>query len=440
MKKDRVRKLALRLLRAWESEDKYVNLLLDSPMTAELTGEERRFLTALLYGTVERLITLDFWIERLTGKTADRLAPGTRALLRLGLYQLRFMDSVPDFAAVHETVALAAHEGERRFVNGVLRAAQREPARLAFPAKEEDPVYALSIAHSFPREIVSLFLAQYGEEMTARLLSAFNETAPLTLRVNTKKISRDALLARLSEAGYAAEPTAYSVVGIRLSDAADPKALPGFAEGLFYIQDEASQIAVAALGAKDASLSVDTCAAPGGKSFGIAMDMEGGRVVALDLHASKLSLITGGAARLGLSDKIAVTEHNGEEPLPSLIGCADAVLCDAPCSGLGVLGKKADLRHRGGERLSELPPLQKRILSSAAAYVKEGGALLYSTCTLHGAENEGVARAFLETHPDFSAEDFSVGDLTSKDGMLTLLPPIHKTDGFFIAKFRKNRK
>ena len=439
MAKDRVRGLAFRLLRAWEREDKYINLLLDSPMAAELTGEERRFLTALLYGTVERLLTLDFWILRLTGKTPDRLAPGTRALLRLGLYQLRFMDSVPDFAAIHETVALSAHEGERRFVNGVLRAAQRDPARLAFPAMEEDPVYALSITYSFPRTILELLLAQYGQEMTERLLAAFNETAPLTLRVNTKKIDRQSLLARLCEAGHRAEPTAFSPVGVRLLDTVDPTCLVGFDEGLFYIQDEASQIAVAALGAENASLAVDTCAAPGGKSFGMAIDMQAGKVISLDLHASKLSLIASGAARLGLSDKITVGEHNGEVSLSSLVGRADAVLCDAPCSGLGVLGKKADLRYRAGDRLAELPPLQERILSSATAYVKEGGVLLYSTCTLHTAENEDVCRAFLQTHPDFSAEEFSVGTLTSRDGMLTLLPPLHGTDGFFMAKFRKKQ-
>ena len=392
------------------------------------------------YGTVERLLTLDFWIARLTGKAADRLAPGTRALLRLGLYQLRFMDSVPDFAAIHETVALAAHEGERRFVNGVLRAAQREPARLTLPPVEEDPTYALSVMYSFPTEIVALFLAQYGQKMTERLLAAFNETAPLTLRVNTKKTDREALLASLRKTGCRAEPTAFSPVGIRLFDTVDPTCLFGFADGLFYIQDEASQIAVAALGAEDAALAVDTCAAPGGKSFGMAVDMEGGEVISLDLHASKLSLIASGAERLGLSDKITAREHDGTSPLASLLARADAVLCDAPCSGLGVLGKKADLRYRGGGRLSELPPLQKEILSSAAAYVKEGGALLYSTCTLHTAENEEVVRAFLAAHPDFSFEDFSVGSLSSHEGMLTLLPPIHGTDGFFVAKFRKNRK
>ncbi len=431
------RRAALRLLCDWEGRDKYVNLLLESQAASAFSGDDRRFLTALLYGTVERLLTLDFWIERLTGKPASRLAPGTRALLRLGLYQLRFMESVPDFAAINETVSLAAHRGERSFVNGVLRAAARSPERLAFPEREKDPVAYLSVAYSFPRALVEHFFATYGEELTERLLAAYNESEALTLRVNTKKTDRATLLATLTAAGHEAAPTAYSPVGIRLPRGADPTALPGFRDGLFYVQDEASQIAVLALGVGDALLSVDTCAAPGGKSFGLAMEMKDGRLVSMDLHASKLSLITSGAARLGLS-AIEVREHNGEEPMPDLCGKADAVLCDAPCSGLGVLGKKADLRYRAAARLGELPPLQKKILTAASCYVKGGGVLVYSTCTLDPRENEGVSDAFLRENPDFAPVDFSIGALASENGRLTLLPPLHGTDGFYIAKFRKN--
>ncbi len=438
MEKKNPRRAALRLLRTWEEEDKYVNLLLDSPAAAGFSGDDRRFLTALLYGTVERLLTLDYWIAALTGKPADRLAPGTRALLRLGLYQLRFMEGVPDFAAINETVSLAAHRGERAFVNGVLRAATRSPERLAFPKREVDPAAYLSVAYSFPRGLVLHFLEAYGEALTEELLAAYNAGEALTLRVNTKKTDRPSLLAALVAAGYEAAPTLYSPVGIRLARGADPTALPGFDEGRFFVQDEASQIATLALGAADATLSVDICAAPGGKSFGIAMDMKAGRILSFDLHASKLSLISAGAARLGLSS-IEVRAHNGEEPIAALCGMADAVLCDAPCSGLGVLGKKADLRYRAARRLGELPPLQERILTAAATYVKPGGVLVYSTCTLDARENDGVRAAFLEKHPDFSPEDFAVGDLSSTEGALTLLPPLHGTDGFYIAKFRKNR-
>lgn len=432
-----VRRLALSLLAEWESSDKYANLLLDSPRVRDLTGQDRHFLTALLYGTVERLCTLDGMIARLTHKSADKLAPNTRRLLRLGLYQLFYMDGVSDHAAVNETVSLASNRGERSFVNAVIRAATRTEDITVPPAREKGMAAHLSFAYGFPVPLVLHFLSEYGEEECEELLSAFNKTAPLTLRVNTEKTDREALLSALAEEGIAASPTTYSPYGIRLAASADPTALYGFDEGVFFVQDEASQIATAAAGITRGARVIDTCAAPGGKSFGAAMAAgKDGRVLSLDLHESKLSLIMSSAARLGLAN-IKVGAHDGRTPDPALLGSADVVLCDAPCSGLGVLGKKADLRHRAAQRSAQLPPLQKEILSAAATYVKAGGVLLYTTCTLSSAENEGVARAFLKENPAFVLEDFTVGALSSRGGMLTLLPHVHGTDGFFIAKFRK---
>ncbi len=434
MAEQNARKIALHLLTEWETGDRFINLVLEDKVVAALPQEDKRFLTALLYGTVERLISLDYVISCLAHRPAKDMAPHTRRLLRLGLYQLLYMDGVPSFAAVNETVALAGSKGERGFVNAILRAALRDPHAYALPDREKDEETYLSYAYGFPRSIVRLFCRQYGGEMCEAMLARFNETQPLTLRVNTQKTDRTAYLRLLREAGYEAEETPYAPAGIRLGSSANPADLPGFNEGLFYVQDEASQIAVAALDARGATLTVDTCACPGGKSFGAAMDMGGeGKVFSLDLHESKLPLITSGAARLGLSN-IRAAVHNGEEPDPALYHRADRVLCDAPCSGLGVLGKKADLRHRAGDR-EALPPLQRRILTAAATYVKPGGVLVYSTCTLNHAENEQVCCAFLAENPNFRAEPFSVGDLAAPDGMLTLLPPIHKTDGFFVAKF-----
>ena len=287
------------------------------------------------------------------------------------------------------------------------------------------------------RRRAATLCAAYGEEMSERILACFNETQPLTLRVNTCRTDRAALLSLLHEAGYEAEETVYSPVGIRMQASADPTALPGFAEGLFFVQDEASQLAVAALGAMTGATVIDTCACPGGKSFGAAMDMHNtGRLLSFDLHASKLPLIESGAARLGLTC-IAAEEHDGEIAKTELYGKADYVICDAPCSGLGVLGKKADLRYRGAARLDLLPPLQDRILAAAATYVRPGGVLVYSTCTLNRAENEDVRERFLSTHPDFTAEPFAVSALSAPEGYCRLLPPVHHTDGFFIAKFKR---
>lgn len=432
-----VRRVALSLLAEWESGDKYVNLLLDSPRARDLSGQDRHFLTALLYGTVERLVTLDYVIKRLTGKPADKLAPNTRRLLRLGLYQLLYMQGVPAHAAINETVSLASNRGERGFVNAVLRAATRTPDLLTPPARESDLAAHLSVAYGFPQTLVGHFLSQYGEGECEALLAAFNRLSPLTLRVNVAKTDRAALIAALAARGIAADPTTYSSVGIRLCESTDPTGLFGFEEGLFFVQDEASQIATLAAAIPRGARVIDTCAAPGGKSFGAAIAAgEEGSVLALDLHESKLSLIRSSAARLGLAN-ITARAHDGRTPDPALKETADVVLCDAPCSGLGVLGKKADLRHRAAARTDVLPALQLEILSAAAQYVKKGGTLLYTTCTLSFAENEGVARAFAEKNPAFCPTDFAVGALSSEGGMLTLLPSRHDCDGFFIAKFTR---
>lgn len=437
MAEQNVRKIALRLLRRYEAEEQFVNLILADEAVRALSTEGRRFLTALLYGTVERLVTLDHVIASLAARGTDAMAPHTKNALRLGLYQLLYMDGVPDHAAVNETVALAGSRGERGFLNAMMRAAIRSPEKYAPPAREADPVRYLSLTYSFSEAVVRHFLSYLDVKETEALLSAFNETKPLTLRVNTEKTDRATLLAALRAAGYEATETPYAPCGIRLSASADPTVLPGFAEGLFYVQDEASQIAVAALDAQGAALAVDTCACPGGKTFGIALDMKNcGSVEAFDLHESKMSLIREGARRLGLSS-VRASVHDGTLPLASLAGRADRVLCDAPCSGLGVLGKKADLRHRAACRTEELPPLQEKILAAAATYVRPGGTLMYSTCTLNPKENEGVARAFLAAHPDFCAVSFSVGELHAADGMLTLYPHVHGTDGFFVAKFER---
>lgn len=436
MRSASVRRLALSLLLSQEEDDRYLNLMLSAPAVLRLAPDDRHFLTALLYGTVERRLTLDYFIGKFSDRRAADLSPHTRMALRLGLYQLLFMQGVPAYAAINETVALGTSRGEKSLLNAVLRRAQKDGAP-ALPPREKSPARYLSLAYSFPVPLVRAFLAQYGEEMTEDILRAYNLPPALTLRVHTARISREAFLDRLRDAGYAARPTPFSPHGVRLDASADPTALPGFAEGDFFVQDEASQIAVAALDAHDAALTVDTCACPGGKTFGAAMDAAGqGRVIAMDLHESKLPLVREGAARLGL-DNVEARVHNGEEPLPELIGRADRVLCDAPCSGWGVLGKKPDMRYRAATR-SDLPALQGKLLSAASAYVRPGGLLVYATCTLNEAENGGVCSEFQKNHPEFVPSDFRCGGIRSYGGRLHLLPPIHHTDGFFIARFRRS--
>lgn len=429
-----IRRIALKLLEGWERDGTYLNLALNSPAVAPLDRAERAQLTALLYGTVERKLTLDYLISSVARRS--ELAPHTRNALRLGLYQLYFMDRVPNFAVVNETVSLGLSQGERGFINGVLRASLRaypDAAHLPYPPREKSLARHLSVAHSVPLPIVRHFLALLGEEEGERLLASLNRTAPTTLAVNTLKISRDAFLAMLREAGLEAEKTSRSPVGIRLLSAIPIPRIPGFDEGLFFVEDEASQLVAEALDAREGELLIDTCACPGGKSFSAAIRMrDTGRILSFDIHESKLPLISDGAARLGLGS-IEVGERDATDPDQSLFGVADRVLCDAPCSGLGVLSKKPDLRYLPLQRLSELPPLQLKILRSVSQYVRPGGRILYSTCTLNRDENEGVFLKFLEENPEFRPLDFTVSDLSSSDGMLTLYPHIHRTDGFFMA-------
>jgi 16S rRNA (cytosine967-C5)-methyltransferase len=234
-----------------------------------------------------------------------------------------------------------------------------------------------------------------------------------------------------------AEPTLDNGLSLRLRGSVNPERLAGFSEGKFFVQDTASATAVRALDPKSGDRVIDVCACPGGKSFAAASLMGGkGEIFAFDLHESKLSLISEGAARLGFSN-IKIAERDATAPDESLFATADKVICDAPCSGLGVLSKKPDLRYKEEESIRDLPALQLKILTESAKYLKRGGELIYSTCTLNPAENEDVVSEFLRENSDFKAVDFEVGTLSSKDGMLTLIPHIHKTDGFFMAKLKK---
>ena len=432
---DTARRGALSLLLRLEAEGGYANLIADEGRLTAMEARERALLIALFYGTVERTLTLDYHIGTLAGRSAASLDPHTRALLRMGLYQLLYMD-IPPHAAVGETVALGRHTGERALINGVLRAAIRR-GELLPPPRERDLVRHLSVAHSIPAPTVRYFIGRLGEAEAEALLSAFNTRPPLFLRVNTIKTTRDAFLARLTDAAIDAIPDPLSPFGVRVLGTAAIDAIPGYAEGEFFVQDAASQLTSAVLAPCEGDTVLDLCACPGGKSFGAAIAMNGtGRVIARDIHESKLSLIRSGALRLGLSS-VSAEVRDATLADPDLVGRVDRVICDVPCSGLGVIAKKPDLRYRGLSSVAELSALSQKILEAAAPTLRRGGVMVFSTCTLTHEENEGAVAAFLATHPEFAAEDFTVGTLSSKDGMLTLWPHRHGTDGFFMAKLRR---
>ena len=427
-----IRKIALDMLLDYEIHGKYVNLSLSSHSADGLSASERGQLTALLYTTVEHKLTYDYYIASLSGRSLSDVDIYTQNLLRLGLSQIFEMKSIPDFAATNETVKLARNKGEASFVNGILRAAVRNKDNMPIPSKEKNFKRYLSVKYSFPLWMVKHFSSMFGEDGCEALLKFYNNEKYTDITANLTKTDINTLRAELS-----AEATVDNRLSLRLSGSVNPEHLHGFEDGKFFVQDTASATAISALDPSAGDRIIDVCACPGGKSFAAASLMGGvGEIFAFDLHESKLSLISEGALRLGFSN-IKIAERDATTPDESLFGTADKVICDAPCSGLGVLAKKPDIRYKDENSVRELPSLQLKILTESAKYLKSGGELLYSTCTLNPAENEDVVSEFLRENPEFSAIEFNVGALSSKNGMLTLVPHIHKTDGFFMAKLKK---
>ena len=430
-----VRELALATLDRVMRDKSYSNIAVDTVIRREnLSGKDRSLFCVLVYGVIERRLTLDYLIDALSDLPAEKIEPTTRNLLRLGLYQLRFLDRVPDHAAVSETVNLAPRR-TRGFINAILRSYLRQRDTLTLPKKEDGVIRYLSILYSYPEEFCEKLVSEFGEDTAEEILVAFENPPSLTLRANTLKISRESLLAFLAEKGFEVAPTENAPHGIRVKNAS--LAELGLEEGLFFVQDEASQIASAALDAKKGDTVYDICACPGSKSFGAALAMENeGSITSFDLHENKLSLVEKTAKRLGITI-LTTAARDGRDLDETLLESADRIICDVPCSGFGVVAKKPEIRYKDLASCEALPRIQYDILNTACRYVKKGGTLVYSTCTIFSEENTNNVQRFLSEHPAFSLTPFKVGNLSVPDGQITLLPSTHGTDGFFIAKFTR---
>ncbi len=422
------RQAALKALLRAEHDGAYITLAAPAEALACADERDRRLAVALAYGTVERSVTIDYAAGRLLRKSIRDLAPHTRALLRLALYQLMYMTRLPAYAVVSETVSMGKHAGERGLLNAVLRRAAADiPALLQPPPRERDELRHLSVRYAMPLPLVRLYVKELGVDRAEHILAAFLQEPALTLRINPLRTSREALAAALTAAGYAPVLSPLAPDAVLLRGSCVPEALPGFAEGCFFVQDISSQLAVRALAPRPDMRVLDVCACPGGKTFSALCLAEGrGEFYACDVHESKLSLLTDTAKRLGLKPTL-VAARDATQAVPAEWGRFDAVICDVPCSGLGVVGKKPDLRHRSLERLNDLPPLQLSILESATAALRTGGRLLYATCTLLSCENRGVVDAFLSRHGEFSLESDR-----------TFYPDIDQTDGFYYAVLTKH--
>ena len=393
----------------------------------------------LCYGVLQNRQKLDFYLKQLlTGKLRD-LHPVVRDILHLGLYQIYELDKIPESAAVNESVALAKkycpkQKNASGLVNAVLRNAVRTKGQLKEPSTLEDK-------YSHPANLIALLRSYVGEERLEKMLAANNAAPDTVIQVNTLKITTEDLVARLEAERVSVRPHDWLSDCLILSNTGSLEHLPSFKEGLFYVQDAAAKLSVlCAQLPKDTQWNVlDCCSAPGGKTFAAAIAMGGrGKITSCDIHEHKVSLIQNGAARLGLTNVTAMQQDAAEE-VCAWVDQMDAVIADVPCSGYGIIRKKPDIREKNPDTMKDLPALQLAIARNQAKYVKKGGILLYSTCTLVRRENEGVVEKFLKAEPDFYLEPLPLPDPfpVNVSGMLALVPGEYDTDGFFIARLRR---
>ena len=409
---------------------------------ARLDSRDAALATQLCFGVLQNQLLLDFYLSQFSNIPLKRMEGKVLQILRLGAYQILFLTKIPHSAAVDQSVELTKRHCKNPraagMVNGILRSLERSLDHLP-TIPQKDPVVYLSTLYSHPEWLVKEFIFSIGAEETARLLAANNSQPPVTVMVNTVKTTAAALAGQLQECGVEVQSHPWLENCLQISRTGDLEGLDAFRQGLFYVQDPASRLAILAADPRPGMKVLDCCAAPGGKSFAAAIAMENrGEIVSCDLHPHKRGLIQAGAQRLGL-EIIRPQTADGKAFRPEWEEKFDLVVGDAPCSGLGVIRKKPDIRFKDSAPLAGLPDVQKAILENAARYVRPGGVLLYSTCTLLRRENEEVAEHLLSRRRDYKAEAFTLpGPIGSvSDGMTTLWPHRHGTDGFFICKLRK---
>ncbi len=410
--------------------------------------KKRAFITRITEGTIEQLIELDYIINQFSKVKVKKMKPVIRTLMRSAVYQMKYMDSVPNSAACNEAVKLAAKRGFgglRGFVNGVLRNIARNIEEVEFPTRENIVLY-YSVKYSMPEWIVETWISQYGEELTEKIVASFLGGAPTTIRVNTSKVSKETLIAQLIEEEVNVEEHPYLSYALEISNYDSLFFLQSFQEGLFQVQDISSMLVAELANPQKGDYVIDVCAAPGGKSLHIADKLsETGKVEARDLTDYKIQLIEENIERSQMSNIFAV-KWDATILDTDAIEKADIVIADLPCSGLGVMGKKTDLKYKMKEEsLIELADLQRKMLKQVTQYVKPGGKLLYSTCTINQGENQQNAKWIQETlglklvtiEEQISDE---LKNAVTKEGYLQFLPGVHKSDGFFIAVFEKENK
>ena len=433
------RETALNALIACRKEGAWSNGVLKEYIRRDrLMPRDAALASRLCYGVLQNRQKLDFYLKQLLTGKQNRLHPVVRDILHLGLYQMLEMTKIPVSAAVNESVELTKkycpNPVAAKLVNGVLRNADRRKGTLEEPVK-------LSDRYSHPESLIQLLRSYVGEELLEPMLRANNEAPDITIQVNTLKTDAETLTQALETQGVIVQPHSWMENCLVLRSTGALENLEVFRQGHFYVQDPAAKLSVlcAQLPQREDFYLLDCCAAPGGKSFAAAMAMGGkGHITSCDIHAHKTELIAKGASRLGLTN-MTVCQQDASQPVSEWVGQMDAVIADVPCSGYGIIRKKPDIREKDPDTMVSLPALQLAILNNQAKYVKKGGLLLYSTCTLVRRENEGVVEKFLKANPEFCTEKLPLpaNFPTNESGMLKLVPGQYDTDGFFICRLRR---
>ncbi|MBQ8164004.1 MAG: 16S rRNA (cytosine(967)-C(5))-methyltransferase RsmB [Clostridia bacterium] len=430
---DNPRKMALASLVKADSVSSFSNIEVSSVISrSKLEKNDAALYTALYMGVTERLLTLDHIISSYSKTPIEKIDTETKNAIRLGLYQLCFMDKIPDYSAVSETVELCPKRS-KGFVNAILRSFIRDNKKISYP---NDKWKALSLKTSIPVAVLDIFKNSYGEGTAKKIAMSSSFREGISLRVNTLKNTTEELCRLLDNIG--AEYTVNKYCSDIVKTNATVTQLKNIIDtGCAFVQDTASRITTKIFGAKCKESVLDACACPGGKSFSVAIDMNNeGELISCDLHKNKLSLVENGAKRLGINI-ITTKEQNGKSFVPEFEKHFDRVLCDVPCSGLGVISKKPDIKYKDVASIYALPSIQYEILQNCSKYVKVGGEIVYSTCTLNKKENEDVVRAFLEGNDSFESVEFELDDIKSSGGMYTFFTHINSTDGFFVAKMKR---
>lgn len=466
---ENIREIALDTLLVLEREEEYSDKLIRAVLDKYdyLDTRDKAFIKRLTEGTLERQLELDYYLDQVSSVPVPKMKPLIRCLMRMSLYQLLYMDTVPDSAACNEACKLAAKRGFsslRGFVNAVLRNLSRGKASLTLPDRESEPTRYLSVKYSMPLWIVELWLKEYGMDMAEAIMSGLMQVHPVSLRFRTDLTPErlENLCGEIKSTGAALAGSAYLLYSHTLTNAASIDRLPGFQEGLFTVQDVSSALAVEAAGISPQDYVIDVCAAPGGKSL-LAAE-KAAKVLSRDVSYEKIDLIRENAARMN-AENIQTQVFDATVEDETLLESADIALLDVPCSGLGVIGKKRDIKYRvTPQDLKDLQALQRQIVSTCSRYVRPGGILIYSTCTINPGENEEMVR-YITDHLPFTPDSLDnilplkaledreqVEQLRKQHGKepsvpltaqqrsacIQLLPGYMEGDGFFIARFRRD--